>query len=81
MQKTAVQMNENTNSYCDGNKTVLELFEDIVKYDNPEVLFDFSWSKEIKAEECTLSCVTLTQCDLKIPVSIEVSDRFKLQVD
>lgn len=84
MPKTAIQTNENKKSCCDHSnrhKTVLQLFEEIVKCDNPEVLFDFSWSKEIKAEEFTLSSVTLTECDIEIPVSTEVSFRPKEQVN
>lgn len=60
-------------------RTVLQLFEEIDKFDDLE-LFNFSWGQEIRTDECTLSSLTFTGLhdNIKIPVSIKVSEEGKL---
>ncbi len=81
MQKTFVQQSENIKR-CDYNihRTVLQLFEETEKFDDLELLFNFSWGQEILTDECTLSSLTFRGlCDnIKIPVSIKVSEAGKL---
>jgi hypothetical protein len=77
MQKTCVQQSENIKR-GDYNilRTVLQLLEEIEKFDDLELLFDFSWGQEIRSDKCTLSSLTFTGLhdNIKIPVSIKVSE-------